>query len=154
VKVNLSDTDDGMQLLLPVVVQQLLYPLRKDSSFIDLVEEPELHLHPAAHAPLADLFLQTAQSDQGQVIVETHSENFLLRIRRRIAEGADPNLVALYWIEDLNDAMTPQAAAYFFIHPLCVLVENRYSDGQFLDTILTCLAPRQLSSFLKACQNI
>lgn len=103
VEVNLSDAGDGMQLLLPVVVQQLLHPLKKDSSFLDIVEEPELHLHPAAHAPLADLFLETAKSGQGQVIVETHSENLLLRLRRRIAEGADPGLVALYWVEDLND---------------------------------------------------
>lgn len=105
VKVNLADTGDGMQLLLPVVVQQLShrYIPRTDSPFLDLIEEPELHLHPAAHAPLADLFLQTAKSGQGQVVIETHSENLLLRLRRRIAEGADPNLVALYWIEDLDD---------------------------------------------------
>jgi hypothetical protein len=105
VDVNLADAGDGMQLLLPIVVQQLShrYIPRTDSSFLDLIEEPELHLHPAAHAPLADLFLQTANSGQGQVVIETHSENLLLRLRRRIAEGADPDLVALYWIEDFDD---------------------------------------------------
>jgi predicted ATPase len=104
-EVNLSNAGDGMQLLLPIIVQQLshIYISRPDPSFLDLIEEPELHLHPAAHAPLADLFLQTAKSDQGQVVIETHSENLLLRIRRRIAEGVDPNMVALYWIEDIDD---------------------------------------------------
>ncbi len=103
VEVNLTDAGDGMQLLLPVVVQQLLHSLNNYSSFIDIVEEPELHLHPAAHAPLADLFLATADQGRGQVIVETHSENLLLRVRRRIAEGANPGLIALYWVEDRSD---------------------------------------------------
>ncbi|HID30429.1 MAG TPA: DUF3696 domain-containing protein, partial [Desulfobacterales bacterium] len=56
-----------------------------------------------AHAPLADLFLDTVKMGCGQILVETHSENLLLRLRRRIAEGADPNLVSIYWIEDLDD---------------------------------------------------
>jgi len=81
-----------------------LHTSEGDQSFLDFVEEPELHLHPAAHAPLADLFLATAATGRGQVILETHSENLLLRIRRRVAEGAaDPDIVALYWIEDRTD---------------------------------------------------
>lgn len=103
VEINLSDAGDGMQQLLPVVVQQLLHDSGDLPSFLDLVEEPELHLHPAAHAPLADLFIHTATSGKGQVLVETHSENLLLRLRRRIAEGADPDLVAVYWVEDRAD---------------------------------------------------
>ncbi len=100
VEVNLADAGQGMQQVLSVVVQQLVHRGADRSSFFDVVEEPELHLHPAAHAPLADLFLETARGGHGQVLVETHSENLLLRVRRRIAEGADPDLVALYWVED------------------------------------------------------
>ena len=74
--------------------------------FIDLIEQPELHLHTAAQAPLGDLFLETAKLGRGQLIVETHSENILLRIRRRIAEGADPDLVAVYWVEDHPDGQS------------------------------------------------
>jgi len=103
VEVNLSDAGDGMQLLLPVVIQQLLHSRGNKGSFLDIVEEPELHLHPAAHAHLADLFLKTAEIGKGQVIIETHSENLLLRLRRRIAEGVNPDTVALYWVDDHND---------------------------------------------------
>lgn len=104
VEVNLSDSGDGMQMLLPVVTQQILHTLDNRDPFFDFIEEPELHLHPAAHAPLADLFLDTARTGRGQVLVETHSENLLLRIRRRVAEGAvDPDLVGLYWVEDQVD---------------------------------------------------
>ncbi len=107
-----------MQQLLPVVVQQLLHACRDLPAFLDLVEEPELHLHPAAHAPLADLFLRTAASGKGQILVETHSENLLLRLRRRIAEGADPGLVAVYWIEDKADGSSA-------VRPIQIL-----SDGE------------------------
>ncbi len=101
--ISLADGGQGMQHLLPIVVQQLRCQLEDQGPFLNLVEEPELHLHAAAHAPLGDLFLDTAKTGRGQVIVETHSENLLLRIRRRIAEGQDPNLVALYWVEDLPE---------------------------------------------------
>ena len=104
VTVNLAEAGQGMQQVLPVVVQQLIHRCREQASFLDLVEEPELHLHPAAHAPLADLFLESTRGDVGQAVVETHSENFLLRIRRRVAEGAAlPESVAIYWVEDLED---------------------------------------------------
>lgn len=98
--INLANAGQGMQQVLPIVVQQLARQQEQEGHFIDLIEQPELHLHTAAQAPLGDLFLETAKLGQGQVIVETHSENILLRIRRRIAEGADPNLVAVYWVED------------------------------------------------------
>lgn len=76
VTVNLAEAGQGMQQALPVVVLQLMHRFNNQVPFLDLVEEPELHLHPAAHAPLADLFLQSAKAGFGQVIVETHSENF------------------------------------------------------------------------------
>ncbi len=102
--VNLVEGGEGMQYLLPVVVQQLGCQLRDRGPFLHLIEEPELHLHAAAHAALGDLFLDTAKTRRGQVIVETHSENLLLRIRRRIAEGVvDPDLVAVYWVENQRD---------------------------------------------------
>jgi hypothetical protein len=102
-QINLADAGQGMQQVLPIVVQQLAQQTEDTGSFLHLVEQPELHLHTAAQAPLGDLFLDSAKLQRGQIIVETHSENMLLRIRRRIAEGADPNLVALYWIEDHAD---------------------------------------------------
>jgi len=98
ISVNLADVGHGIQQVLPVVVQQLSHQTGSAASVLDLVEQPELHLHAAAHAPLGDLFLETARQGQCQVMVETHSENLLLRVRRRIAEGLDPSLVALYFV--------------------------------------------------------
>jgi hypothetical protein len=101
IDVNLCDAGQGAQQILPVVVQQLAHRNAASEFFMDIVEQPELHLHAAAEGPIADLFVETARSGAGVVLVETHSENFLLRVRRRIAEGVlDPERVAVYWVDD------------------------------------------------------
>lgn len=104
ISVDLADVGHGIQQVLPVLVQQLSHQTSASDSLLDLVEQPELHLHTAAHAPLGDLFLETARLGKTQVLVETHSENLLLRIRRRIAEGEiSPDLIALYFVEENSD---------------------------------------------------
>jgi predicted ATPase len=80
-RINLAATGTGVSQIVPVVVQTLLTP----SEGCLIVEQPEVHLHPAAQTILADLFLENL--DKRQYIIETHSEHFVLRIRRRIAEG-------------------------------------------------------------------
>ncbi len=37
------------------------------------------------------------------MVVETHSESVVLRIRRRIAEGLSPDKVALVYVEDAGE---------------------------------------------------
>lgn len=99
-RVNLADGGEGSKQALPVITQQLRHRL-SDEPYFDLIEQPELHLHTEAQAPLGELFLRTAMTGRGQTIVETHSENLLLRVRRMIAEEeAGPDLVAVYWIDD------------------------------------------------------
>ena len=82
---NLADVGFGVSQVLPVLVQGLL--MRPGGVY--LVQQPEIHLHPDAQAGLADFFIYLAS--YGIItIVETHSEYLLLRIRRRLAEGAPP----------------------------------------------------------------
>jgi predicted ATPase len=84
-KANLADVGFGVSQVLPVLVQGLL--MRRGGIY--LVQQPELHLHPDAQAGLADFFIYLAS--QGiYTVVETHSEHILLRVRRRLAEGANP----------------------------------------------------------------
>jgi AAA ATPase domain len=97
---NLAHAGAGLQQVLPVVVHQLWRQRPGTSTFLDVVEQPELHLHDAAQAPLADLFIATALQGRGTVMVETHSEPILLRVQRRVAEGVLPcESVALYFID-------------------------------------------------------
>jgi len=101
VKVNIVDVGQGMSQVLPLVVQCLTKT--KDSNSISIIEQPELHLHPAAHGDLAELFARSIMFDGGCYILETHSENMILRIRRLIVEGIlSKDDVVIYWIDDEN----------------------------------------------------
>jgi hypothetical protein len=90
--VDLPDVGFGVSQVLPVVVQSF-YAAPGSVLFI---EQPELHLHPSAQSNLADLFIDVLASREDgtprniQLIIETHSEHFLNRLQRRIAED-DPS---------------------------------------------------------------
>lgn len=99
---NLASAGQGIQQVLSVVVLCCARKLGRSSvPFLDLVEQPELHLHDAAHAPLGDLLFSAVESGRGNMVVETHSESLVLRVRRRVAEGLlRPDQVALVFVED------------------------------------------------------
>lgn len=101
---NLAASGQGIQQILPVVTLCMWRKLgRGNQSFLDIIEQPELHLHDAAHASLGDLLLSAIGTGIGNVVVETHSESLVLRVRRRIAEGLSPRTVALVYVEDLGE---------------------------------------------------
>lgn len=106
---NLAAAGQGLQQVLPIVTLCRFRQLgRGGPDFLDIIEQPELHLHDAAHAPLGDLLLEAVEG-RGTMVVETHSEALVLRVRRRIAEGrVPPDRVALYYIEDVGDGATIQ----------------------------------------------
>lgn len=97
--VNYSDTGFGISQVLPLIVQSIYAQL---NSWI-VAEQPEIHLNPRLEAQLADLFASTANSNKG-VLVETHSEYLLLRLRRLVAEGTvNPESLAVYFVEKNRD---------------------------------------------------
>ena len=89
IDVDISDTGAGFAQVFPIAVQALARRMGRITSSIVIVEQPELHLHPAAHGDVADLIGDTvvACSDAVRYICETHSEQVVTRLRRRIAEG-------------------------------------------------------------------
>jgi predicted ATPase len=98
--VNIVDVGQGMNQALPLVVRANVTD-RPDSMIV--LEQPELHLHPAAHGDLAELFAKSAKENNQIFIIETHSENMLLRLRKLIVEndfGFTKDDVVIYWLED------------------------------------------------------
>jgi len=78
-----SDVGVGYSQVLPLIAQSVL-----SRNSLICIEQPELHLHPAMQARLADVFIQQAQSgNDAQFLIETHSESLMLRILRRVREG-------------------------------------------------------------------
>ena len=85
-EVLLTDVGVGVSQVLPVLV--LCYAAPRGS--IILLEQPEIHLHPAVQSGLADILIDAAERRGVQIIVESHSEHLLRRLQRRIAENAQP----------------------------------------------------------------
>lgn len=88
--VDLPDVGFGISQVLPVLVQCFYAP----PCSIIIMEQPEIHLHPSAQSALADVMIDVINSRENgvdrniQLVIETHSEHFLRRLQRRIAEDA------------------------------------------------------------------
>lgn len=100
-EVKLTDVGFGVSQVLPALVQAFYAP--RGSTI--WMEQPEIHLHPMAQSNLADAFISAVKSYEDEVpratqlIIETHSEHFLTRLQRRVAEGIlSPDDVAVYFV--------------------------------------------------------
>lgn len=127
-RVNLRDVGFGLSQSLPIILASLL----AEPGSLIIIEQPELHLHPRAQSSLADMFVDAIyrvvqqKDEEGNIetirnhndvflILETHSEDLLLRLRRRIAESTigkhldsmAPNL-----------HLEPKDVGMYFIHRL------------------------------------
>lgn len=98
VRNNILDTGAGIGQSLPEIVA-IAKACEKPWRYI--LEEPETHLHPAAHAEMAEFMAREVSQDKNkQVLVETHSLNFILRLRTLVAiNELDSKDLALYYVK-------------------------------------------------------
>ncbi len=97
---NLIDMGYGVSQVLPVITE-LLIP---EGRTMFLLQQPEVHLHPSAQAALGSLFCQTA-GDGRQLVVETHSDHLLDRVRMEVRDGTsdlEPDDVSILYFERDN----------------------------------------------------
>jgi len=100
-EVLITDVGFGVSQVLPVLVMCYYVP----EGSVLLLEQPELHLHPLAQSWLADVFINVVTHRNVQIIVESHSEHFLRRLMRRIAEEKiQVDKTALYFCQIQNSA--------------------------------------------------
>lgn len=100
---DITDVGFGISQVLPILVQGFM----SNNKSLTLIEQPEIHLHPKMQADLADLFIdivKLAADKKGKIkkslLIETHSEYLLKRLRRRISEGKlSSKDIAIYFIE-------------------------------------------------------
>lgn len=102
-EVKLTDVGFGVSQVLPALVQAFYCP--PNSTL--WMEQPEIHLHPMAQSNLADAMISAVQSYENgqprgtQLIIETHSEHFLNRLQRRVAERAiSADDIAVYFAKN------------------------------------------------------
>ena len=81
--VLISDYGFGVSQCLPILVQGAIMAPQTTL----MVEQPEAQLHPTAQLELGSFFADLWNQRQVGSIIETHSDNILLRLRRLIARG-------------------------------------------------------------------
>ena len=142
--VNVVDTGYGVSQILPVLGQVWWANNRPQSSGsirtpsedpIIAIEQPELHLHPAHQALLADAFVNSIRSNDGgghrrrrrhntHFLIETHSEALINRLGALVAEGKiAPNHVQIL-VFDSGDKEQRNTS---------VTIAKFDPDGQLLD---------------------
>lgn len=96
-KINILDCGFGISQILPIIVSCF-----DDSKEAIAIDSPDAHLHTRVHGDICDLLINTAS--HRDVIVETHSENMLLRLQRRIVEKNEiyPEMATIYFITDTD----------------------------------------------------
>lgn len=103
-KVNLSDMGEGTNQVLPVITQSYM-----SAADLTIIEQAGLHLHPSAHAHVAYRIAEAAKQSGKTFIIESHSENFVLGLRKLVAlKQLTPEDVAIYYIDHDGESATAQ----------------------------------------------
>lgn len=98
---NITDMGFGYSQLLPIAMHlwsscinklptNKPFNERKKSFRTIVIEQPELHLHPAFQAKIADIFGSVAsdsKNNNSNIIVETHSSHLINRLGEIVSEG-------------------------------------------------------------------
>lgn len=143
VRNNILDTGMGIVQSLPIVISA--YRTYENPSLI-ILEEPETHLHPAAHGELSQLLAEESNESK-RFLIETHSQNFIMRLRCLIAEGVlNRDNVALYYV-DYNEEKQQSKLVQINIDKNGD-VEN-WPDKIFSDTLEEALKLRRAQNNMK-----
>lgn len=99
------DVGIGVSQALPVAIGAMAPGYR-----VLVVEQPELHIHPAIQCNLGDLLARQVVKDEGRtMLLETHSEHLILRLLRRIRETTDGTL------DEATPALTPDHLSVLWV---------------------------------------
>lgn len=106
---SLQHVGRGISSLLPVVVAGLLGLPAKQSHISPhlLFEEVDMHTHPKVQGQLATFFVSLALSGR-RIMVETHSDHLVRRLRRMIAESQPGSALEKWLIENVNLVLVDQ----------------------------------------------
>lgn len=103
-KVNLADVGEGTNQVLPIITQSYM-----NTADLTIIEQAGLHLHPSAHAHVAYRIAEASKLSDRKFIIESHSENFVLGLRKLVAlKQLTPEDVAIYYIDHDGESATAQ----------------------------------------------
>jgi hypothetical protein len=100
------DVGIGISQVLPVLVMAY-----GSQGKLLAMEQPEIHLHPALQAELADVFIDAALGPRKNTfILETHSEHLILRLMRRMRETYQGKVTSV-------SPVTPSDVSVLYVEP-------------------------------------
>ena len=142
-RIRLDNLGVGFSQLAPIIL--LCISCKKGDTV--LLEQPELHLHPAVQQKFANFALAFAENDI-QIILETHSDHLVNRLRRELVESSNNlnNLISIYFVErkkglsNFNLANVDKFGQYEF---------KKYPEGFFDQTAEDSLAILKARAKLK-----
>ena len=116
IKSNILDVGFGISQVLPIITQVIkmsLFSSRlRGGEGVDetlYIEQPELHLHPAAQAELADFFAKCVTENPGKtLVIETHSEHLIRKLQVLIADKSCPfseKDICIYYVDKNDDGV-------------------------------------------------
>lgn len=79
---SFEEVGSGLGYVLPVLCSAA------DPRSLVLIQQPELHLHPALQAAMGDVLIDASRQRHSTLIVETHSEHLLLRVLKRVRQSS------------------------------------------------------------------
>ena len=95
-------TGFGLTQVLPIVVAAL----SADAKDLLLIENPEVHLHPAGQAQMGHFLAEVAAAGV-QVVIETHSDHVLNGVRRAVKDATlASSATALHFFRRREDGLT------------------------------------------------
>ncbi len=100
---NLIDVGYGVSQILPVILE-LARPVE---SYMLILQQPEVHLHPSAQAGLGSMLCEVAATKR-QILVETHSDHLIDRVRMDVRDrvsGLKPEDVSILYFERETDGV-------------------------------------------------
>lgn len=109
---NLADTGFGYSQMLPIVMSLwMIHKKNKINGMMKtiIIEQPELHLHPAYQAKMIDVFVSIISEAEKnninvKVIFETHSETMINRLGTLISKGLiTPEKVNIIFFDKINN---------------------------------------------------
>lgn len=121
-----EEVGSGIGYVLPALTSS------HSSEKIVVLQQPELHLHPALQAALTDVLIEALGDNNKKIICETHSEHMILRALRRVRQTTAGKLIDQQLALSSDDVMVnyfePKIGGGTKIYPLRVS-----EDGDFVD---------------------
>ncbi|MDA9174648.1 DUF3696 domain-containing protein [Gammaproteobacteria bacterium] len=98
-ELGFADVGKGVSQVLPIIVAASI-----ENHENILIEQPEIHLHPKLQADVAEVLVDSALTKNNRFIVETHSENLLLRLQKKVRnKKINCDDINIYYLKKLAD---------------------------------------------------